>query len=123
MTDRTEPTNVDNPAQQLRSSMAGDPLREQIAKALKTVYDPEIPVDIFELGLIYAVEVSPEQDVHVKMTLTSPSCPSAEQLPGDVQKKIKTVPGVREVKVDVVWDPTWTKEMISEPAMLELGFE
>lgn len=119
----TEPAKLDNIAHQLRASMSSDPMREQIAKALKTVYDPEIPVDIFELGLIYVVDVSPTQDVHVKMTLTSPNCPSAEQLPGDVQKKVKTVPGVNEVKVDVVWEPTWTKEMISEPAMLELGFE
>jgi FeS assembly SUF system protein len=124
MTNQSDQTKTDNIAHQLRASMGpADPLRDQIAKALKTVYDPEIPVDIFELGLIYVVDVSPTMDVAIKMTLTSPNCPSAEQLPADVQKKVKTVPGINDVKVDVVWEPTWSKDMISEPAMLELGFE
>jgi FeS assembly SUF system protein len=116
-------TTTSNPAQACRDSVAGDPLREEIAKALKTVYDPEIPVDIWELGLIYKVDITPQNDVKIDMTLTSPNCPSAEQIPGDVKTKTKSVPGVNNVEVTVVWEPTWTKEMISEPALLELGFE
>src|SRR5262245_61795920 len=100
MTDDTKTANI---AHQLRASMtADDPLRDQIAKAMKTVYDPEIPVDIFELGLIYAVVIDDAKNVVIKMTLTSPNCPSAEQLPADVQKKVKSVPGVNDCKVDVV---------------------
>jgi len=112
-----------NAAQDCRESVAGHPIKEEIAKALKTVYDPEIPVDIWELGLIYKVDVSPENDITIDMTLTSPNCPSAEQIPGDVEAKTRSVPGVNNVVVTVVWEPTWTKEMISEPAMLELGFD
>ena len=88
---------------------------------LKTVYDPEIPVDIYELGLIYKIEADAESRVHVDMTLTSPACPSAQQLPSEVRYKVKAIEGVSECTVDVVWEPPWTKEMMSETAKLTLG--
>jgi FeS assembly SUF system protein len=97
-------------------------LEERIIMALKTVYDPEIPVDIYELGLIYAVDVTPEGDVTVKMTLTSPSCPAAEAIPPEVEQKVAAVEGVRSAKAEIVWEPMWTKEMMSEVAKLQLGF-
>ena len=99
------------------------PLREPIVDALKSVYDPEIPVDIWELGLIYVVRIDEEGKVHVDMTLTSPNCPSAEELPGDAEKKIRAVEGVTDVKVDVVWEPIWDKDKMSEVAKLELGMD
>ena len=93
-----------------------------VVEALKTVFDPEIPVNIYELGLIYSIEVEPAGAVAVKMTLTSPGCPVAGSLPGEVRDKILGVPGVIDAKVDVVWEPTWNKEMMSEAAKLQLGF-
>ncbi len=95
---------------------------DKIVERLRTVYDPEIPVNIFDLGLIYNIKVEPNADVHVKMTLTSPGCPAAGTLPGEVEDKIVVIPGIKNVKVDVVWDPTWDKEMMSEAAKLQLGF-
>jgi FeS assembly SUF system protein len=95
---------------------------DKIVEKLRTVYDPEIPVNIFDLGLIYNIKVEPNADVHVKMTLTSPGCPAAGTLPGEVEDKIVVIPGIKNVKVDVVWDPTWDKEMMSEAAKLQLGF-
>lgn len=100
-----------------------DALKGQIIAAIKTVYDPEIPVDVYELGLIYTVAVDAEGHVAVDMTLTSPNCPSAEQIPGDVDKKTRGVEGVKDVKVSVVWDPPWDKDKMSEAALLELGME
>jgi FeS assembly SUF system protein len=97
-------------------------LEEHVIAALKTCYDPEIPVDIYELGLIYTVTVSECNDIHVEMTLTSPNCPAAGSLPGDVEERLKTLDGVTDVVVDVVFEPTWEKDMMSEVAMLELGF-
>ncbi len=97
-------------------------LREDIIDVLHTCYDPEIPVDIYELGLIYAIDVSPEKDVTIRMTLTSPACPVAESLPVDVERKVKEVPGVRSVKIELVWEPPWGKHMMSEAALLQLGF-
>jgi FeS assembly SUF system protein len=89
---------------------------------LHTIYDPEIPVNIYDLGLVYGVDVSPEGDVHVRMTLTSPACPVAGTLPPEVEQKVKTVPGVRSTKVEVVWDPPWDRSKLSEAARLQLGF-
>jgi FeS assembly SUF system protein len=101
---------------------AGAPeLRDPIARVLKTVYDPEIPVDILELGLIYRVEVDEAGSARVKMTLTSPACPSAEQLPVEVREKVGAVEGIREAHVDVVWDPPWNPDFMSEAAKLQLG--
>ncbi len=96
-------------------------LEHNIVLALQTVFDPEIPVNIYELGLIYSIEPSPEGQVEVKMTLTSPNCPVAESLPGEVRAKVETVAGVSAARVEVVWDPPWTPDMMSEAAKLELG--
>jgi FeS assembly SUF system protein len=97
-------------------------LHDKIVDRLRTVYDPEIPVNIYDLGLIYQVKVEPTGGVYVKMTLTSPGCPAAGTLPGEVEDKIVVIPGVKNVKVDVVWEPTWDKNMMSEAAKLQLGF-
>jgi FeS assembly SUF system protein len=83
---------------------------------LRTVFDPEIPVNIYEIGLIYELNVSPEGDVAIRMTLTSPMCPVAETLPPEVENKVAAVPGVRDVKLDLVWEPAWTPSMMSEDA-------
>ena len=96
-------------------------LDEQIVDAIKTCYDPEIPVNIYELGLIYKTDVSPEGDVVIDMTLTSPACPAAGSLPPEVERKVGEVPGVRSVKVNVVWEPVWTPEKMTEAAKLQLG--
>ena len=96
-------------------------LQEQIVAALQTCFDPEIPVNIHELGLIYAVDVAPDGNVAIRMTLTSPACPAAGSLPPEVEAKVKAVPGVTGAKVDVVWDPIWTPERMSEAAKLQLG--
>ncbi|HMR56457.1 MAG TPA: SUF system Fe-S cluster assembly protein [Cyclobacteriaceae bacterium] len=97
-------------------------LRDQVIAALKTVYDPEIPVDVYELGLIYEVNVFPVNNVYIQMTLTSPSCPSAEVIPGEVEQKVKEIPGVSSVKVELTFDPPYSQDMMSEVAKLELGF-
>lgn len=94
----------------------------QVVDVLRTIYDPEIPVDIYELGLIYDVRVSDEGDVEIEMTLTSPNCPVAESLPVEVEEKVKTIEKVRGSKVNITFDPPWTKDMMSEEAKLELGF-
>jgi FeS assembly SUF system protein len=97
-------------------------LEDKIVAILKTIYDPEIPVDIYELGLIYEVQISKEGRVDIDMTLTSPNCPVAESLPKDVKEKVETVEGVTEAEVHIVFDPPWDKDMMSEEAKLELGF-
>ena len=97
-------------------------LRDKVMAALKTVYDPEIPVDVYELGLIYEINVFPINNVYVLMTLTSPSCPSAEAIPSEVEQKIKAIEGVNEVKVELTFDPPYSQDMMSEAAKLELGF-
>jgi FeS assembly SUF system protein len=96
-------------------------LEEKVVATLKTCYDPEIPINIFELGLIYGVDVKESGKVGVRMTLTSPACPVAGTLPPEIETKIKALPGVTSAKVEVVWDPPWQKEMMSEAAQLELG--
>ena len=97
-------------------------IEQEITAALKTVYDPEIPVDIHELGLIYGVHLSEEGDVLVQMTLTAPACPSAGMLPLEAEAKVREVPGVRSARVELVWDPPWCQDMMSEAAKLQLGF-
>ena len=97
-------------------------LKEKVVNAIKTVYDPEIPVDVYELGLIYEISIFPVNNVYVLMTLTSPACPSAEEIPGEVETKIKNIDGVNEVTVELTFDPPYTQEMMSEAAKLELGF-
>jgi FeS assembly SUF system protein len=97
-------------------------LRTDIISVLKTCYDPEIPVDIYELGLVYEINVDPGNNVKILMTLTSPSCPVAETLPPEVEQKIRGIEGVQDVKLELTWDPPWTQELMSEVAKLELGF-
>jgi FeS assembly SUF system protein len=97
-------------------------LEDIIIATIKTIFDPEIPVDIYELGLIYDVRIDKDNNVDVDMTLTSPSCPVAETLPVEVEDKIRGIEAVKSEKVQVVFDPTWTKDMMSEEAQLDLGF-
>ena len=94
---------------------------EQAVDVLKTIYDPAIPVDIYQLGLIYDVQVSDEGDIHVLMTLTSPNCPVAESLPEEVKEKVGTLPAAGKVEVEITFDPPWTRDMMSDEAKLELG--
>ena len=96
-------------------------LETQIVEQLRTCFDPEIPVNIYDLGLIYAITVTPSGAVHVTMTLTSPGCPAAGSLPGEVKTRVADSPGVTDVQVNVVWDPPWDPSMMSEDARLELG--
>lgn len=97
-------------------------LEEEIIKTIKTVYDPEIPVDIFELGLIYEITINDDDTVKILMTLTTPNCPSAEELPREVEEKVGNLEGVKDTKVEITFDPPWDKDMMSEEAQLELGF-
>src|ERR1700712_914615 len=97
-------------------------LRLKVIEAIKTVFDPEIPVNVFDLGLIYDVNVYPMNNIFVLMTLTSPSCPSAGQIPGEIEAKIRAVEGVSDVNVELTFDPPYTQDMMSEAAKLELGF-
>ena len=97
-------------------------LQPGIVEVLKTVYDPEIPVDIYELGLIYEIIADADRRVLVRMTLTSPACPSAQQLPSEVRYKVKAVPGVADAWVEIVWEPPWSKDRMSEAAKMTLGF-
>lgn len=96
-------------------------LGERIVEQLKTVFDPEIPVNIYELGLVYRIDIDETNKVSVDMTLTSPACPVAETLPGEVELKVNAVEGVSGCTVNIVWDPPWTPQMMSEEAQLELG--
>ena len=96
-------------------------LGEQIVKVLKGIFDPEIPVDIYELGLIYHVMVNEDYDVKILMTLTSPNCPVAESLPLEVKEKVKSIDEIKDVEVEITFDPPWTQELMSEEAKLELG--
>lgn len=104
------------------SSIEKSLIEAQVIEALKTCYDPEIPVNIYELGLIYEVKVDDDGSVFIKMTLTTPHCPAAQSLPWEVEIKARGVPGVTNVTVDVVWDPPWNPTMMSEAARLQLGF-
>lgn len=97
-------------------------LGDHIVEVLHTIYDPEIPVDIYELGLIYDVQISTEGDAKVVMTLTTPNCPVAESLPQEVQDKVKAIEGIKDVDLELTFDPPWTKDMMSEEALLALGF-
>lgn len=97
-------------------------LREKVIEAIKTVYDPEIPVDVYELGLIYEVNVYPVNNVFILMTLTSPACPAAEIIPEEVEQRIRALDETNDVKIELTFDPPYTQEMMSEAAKLELGF-
>ena len=100
---------------------AGGPLLEAVIEALKTIYDPEIPVNIYELGLIYDVAASDDGDVVIDMTLTTPHCPVAESMPGEVELRVLAVPGVRDAEVKLVWEPAWDPSKMTDEARLELG--
>jgi len=102
--------------------MSTEALKQKVIECLQTIYDPEIPVNIYELGLIYETEILPINNVQIVMTLTSPGCPAAQIIPVEVEQKIQEIAGVNEVHVSVVWDPPWDKSMMSEAAQLELGF-
>ncbi|GLS87251.1 SUF system Fe-S cluster assembly protein [Cypionkella aquatica] len=106
----------------IRPSTTEHPLYEQIVEACRTVYDPEIPVNVFDLGLVYTIEISAENSVEIMMTLTAPGCPVAGEMPGWVQDAVEPVAGVKEVKVGMTFDPPWGMEMMSDEARLELGF-
>ena len=94
---------------------------DEVVGVLCTIFDPEIPVNIYELGLIYDVQVSTDRDVHILMTLTSPNCPVAESLPEEIREKVKSLDSVKDVEVEITFDPPWDKDMMSEEAKLELG--
>ena len=98
-----------------------DKLRERIVQTLRSIYDPEIPVNIYDLGLIYGLDITAEGDVKVHMTLTAPGCPVAQTFPGMVEATVMAVDGVREAKVELTWDPPWTRDMMSEVAQIQLG--
>ena len=100
---------------------SGGKLQQAVVDALKEIYDPEIPVNIYDLGLIYAVEVSDDADVVVTMTLTTPHCPVAESMPGEVELRAASVPGIRDAEVNLVWDPPWGPDKMTDEARLELG--
>ena len=102
--------------------MKEEEIRDKVIEVLQTVFDPELPVNIYELGLIYKVEVNEGGNVFVLMTLTAPGCPAAQSLPLEVDEKVRAIDGVSDVLVTVTWDPAWNKSMMSEAAQLELGF-
>ncbi|MBI1853868.1 MAG: DUF59 domain-containing protein [Planctomycetes bacterium] len=105
------------------NASAPQELKEKVVTILRTCFDPEIPVNIYDLGLIYGIDVTPERVVNVKMTLTSPMCPVAGSLPPEVENKVKSLDGVATAKVAVVWDPPWNPSMMSEAAKLQLGMD
>ena len=106
----------------IKPSSTEHPLYESVVEACRTVYDPEIPVTIFDLGLVYTLDISPENEVDVTMTLTAPGCPVAGEMPGWLADAILPVAGVKNVNVEITWDPPWGMEMMSDEARLELGF-
>jgi FeS assembly SUF system protein len=122
----TAPKPVDANAEQVTVGPADAAItaeiQPEVVKAIKTVFDPEIPVDIYELGLIYDISADADRKVLVKMTLTSPACPSAQQIPSEVRWKVKAIPGVADAAVEIVWEPPWDKDKMTEAAKLQLGF-
>jgi FeS assembly SUF system protein len=113
-------------ATNLPAPITEDEVRKSIIRGLKTVFDPEIPTDIYELGLIYGIDLTPTEDgqfnAHLRMTLTSPHCPSAAELPEDARKMAQMAEGVNTATVEIVWEPTWDRSMMSEEARLNMGF-
>ena len=116
-----EETKIPSTAPSTAPVIGDNPVLAQVVEALKNVFDPEIPVNIYELGLIYGLDITPDGIVHVRMTLTTPSCPVAGSLPGEVESVVRGVDGVNDCDVELVWDPPWTPENLSEAAKLELG--
>jgi len=119
---RPEQSDVDKPEMGPVDPAVTAELQPLVVAQLKTVFDPEIPVDIYELGLVYDIVADAERRVLVKMTLTSPACPSAQQIPSEARFKVKAIPGVTNAWVEIVWEPPWDKERMSEAAKLQLGF-
>jgi len=117
--DATDPANA--PAQNPNAPPEHRILEGKVIEAVRQVFDPEIPVNIYELGLIYAIDVLPDRSVNVRMTLTTPACPVAGSLPGEVERRIEAIPEVASAKIELVWDPPWDRSMMSEAAMLQLG--
>ena len=115
----TDPAHA--PAQNPNAPPEHRLIEGKVIEAVRQVYDPEIPVNIYELGLIYAIDVKPDRSVHVRMTLTTPACPVAGSLPGEVERRIEAVPEVTSATIELVWDPPWDRSMMSEAAMLQLG--
>jgi FeS assembly SUF system protein len=109
------------PEPDAEAPLSAGQLEDKVVEVLGTCYDPEIPVNIYELGLVYGIDVSPEGAVHIRMTLTSPGCPVAGSLPGEIENKVRSVPGVSKAKVEVVWDPPWSPDRMTEAAKLQLG--
>lgn len=102
-------------------TLTEETLKERIVAAIKTVYDPEIPVDVFELGLIYDIKIFPVNNAYILMTLTSPACPSAAEIPAEIERKVREVEGINDVHVELTFDPPYSQDMMSEVAKLELG--
>lgn len=119
MTEQTEPLEG---TPLIKPSTTDHPLYEQVVEGCRTVYDPEIPVNIYDLGLVYTIEISPENDVNLIMTLTAPGCPVAGEMPGWLADAIEPIAGVKSVNVDITWEPQWGMDMMSDEARLELGF-
>jgi FeS assembly SUF system protein len=112
---------METPSPPLQQTVTEQELRQRVIETIRTIYDPEIPVNIYDLGLIYDIEVSPSGVVSIKMTLTAPGCPTAISLPLEVQDRVKTIEGVTDATVEVVWDPPWSPDRMSEEARLMLG--
>ncbi|KIN66547.1 FeS assembly SUF system protein [Sulfitobacter donghicola DSW-25 = KCTC 12864 = JCM 14565] len=119
MTDSTPPLEG---TPLIAPSSTDHPLFDQVVEACRSVYDPEIPVNIYELGLIYTIDINAENEVAIKMSLTAPGCPVAGEMPGWIADAIEPLPGVKQVDVELVWEPPWGMEMMSDEARLELGF-
>jgi FeS assembly SUF system protein len=117
-----EPANPMEGAPLIAPSSTEHPLYDTVVAACRSVYDPEIPVNIFDLGLIYTIAISDDADVDIRMTLTAPGCPVAGEMPGWVAEAIEPLPGIRTVNVELTWDPPWGMDMMSDEARLELGF-
>jgi len=110
------------PADETEAPSAREVLEESVIEALRTVFDPEIPVNIYDLGLIYGISIDPESaHVDIQMTLTAPGCPVAQTFPGEVERRVMEVPGINSAKVELVWEPPWTRDRMTEAAMLSLG--
>jgi len=125
MTDSNTNAQADAPMEGtplIAPSSVDHPLHEPIVEAIRTVYDPEIPVNIYDLGLVYTVDINPENEVKVIMTLTAPGCPVAGEMPGWVADAVEPLPGVKQVDVELTWEPPWGMDMMSDEARLELGF-
>ena len=117
----TNPTPPEGLEAKVEEAARAQDLEEKVVAALRTCFDPEIPVNIYELGLIYKIDIDSAGAVAVRMTLTSPMCPVAGSLPGEVKARVESVPGVTSAKIDLVWEPPWDKDMMSEAARLQLG--